>query len=301
MSDYGLDLQFGVFITGTSAAPQQAVDLALTAEDAGIDLVTIQDHPYQPAFLDTWTLLSYIAARTERVRLSGNVLNLPLRPPAMLARAAASLDLLSNGRCEVAMGSGAFGDAIVAMGGPRRTPGEARRALEEAIDVMRDLWDTSTRGGVHRPGDFYPVDGAKRGPDPAHPIGITVGAYGPRMLDLVGRKCDGWLPSLSYLKNGTADLPELNATIDSAARSADRDPAVIRRYLNLGGHFTDTRDGLLSGPPESWAQDLASLAVDHGISGFIFATDDADQIEMIGTQVAPATRELVAQARQQPY
>ncbi|MBM7369437.1 LLM class flavin-dependent oxidoreductase [Gordonia hydrophobica] len=299
MGDYGLDLQFGVFVTGSSTAPHQVVDLALTAEDAGIDLVTIQDHPYQPAFLDTWTVLSYIAARTERVRLSGNVLNLPLRPPAVLARAAASLDLLSGGRCEIALGAGGFADAIVAMGGPRRTAGESRRALEEAVDVMRALWDTSVRGGVHLPGDFYPVDGAKRGPAPAHPIGITVGAYGPRMLDLVGRKCDGCLPSLSYLTNGASDLTAMNAAIDAGARSAGREPAAIRRYLNLGGHFSDARSGLLSGPPESWADDLTSLALDYGISGFIFATDDADEIETIGTQVAPATRELVARAREQ--
>lgn len=298
MSDYDLDLQFGVFVTGASSAPQQAVDLALTAEDAGIDMVTIQDHPYQPAFLDTWTLLSYIAARTERVRLSGNVLNLPLRPPAVLARAAASLDLLSHGRCEIAMGAGAFGDAIAAVGGPRRTAGESRRALEEAIDVMHALWDTSTRGGVHLPGDFYPIDGAKRGPAPAHAISITVGAYGPRMLELVGRKCDGWLPSLSYLKNGVSDLTALNAAIDDSARAAGREPSAIRRYMNLGGHFSDADGDLLSGSPESWARDLASLTTEHGITGFIFATDDAEEIEIIGTQVAPATRELVAQARQ---
>lgn len=298
MSDHGLDLQFGVFVTGSAQAPQQAVDLALTAEDAGIDLVTIQDHPYQPAFLDTWTLLSYIAARTARVRLSGNVLNLPLRPPAVLARAAASLDLLSGGRCEIALGSGAFGDAIVAMGGPRRTPGESRRALEEAIHLMRALWDASARGGVQLPGEFYPVVGAKRGPAPAHRIGITVGAYGPRMLELVGRTCDGWLPSLSYLKNGVDDLAALNARIDAAAAAVGRAPAEIRRNLNLGGHFTDTRDGILGGSPQSWAHQLAALTAEHDITGFIFATDDADEVETIGRVVAPATRELVAQARQ---
>ncbi|WFN91232.1 LLM class flavin-dependent oxidoreductase [Gordonia sp. LUNF6] len=297
MSDYGLDLRFGVFVTGTSKAPQQAVDLALTAEDAGIDMVTIQDHPYQPAFLDTWTLLSFIAARTERVILSGNVLNLPLRPPAVLARAAASLDLLSAGRCEIALGAGGFVDAIAAMGGPRRTPGESRRALDEAIDVMRAIWDTSARGGVHLSGDFYQVDGAKRGPAPAHPIGITVGAYKPRMLRLVGRKCDGCLPSLSYLPNGVSDLTSMNAVIDAAAIDAGRDPSAIRRYLNVGGHFNDARGDLLSGPPASWVDELAGLTRDYGITGFIFATDDAAEIETIGTQVAPAVRELVAEHR----
>lgn len=297
MSDYGHDLQFGVFVTPSAATPRRPVDLALTAEDAGIDLVTVQDHPYQPAYLDAWTLMTYIAARTERVILSGNVLNLPLRPPAVLARAAASLDLLSGGRCELALGAGGFAEAIAAMGGPRRTAGESRRALEEAVDVLRALWSTDERGGVRLPGEFYPIDGAKRGPAPAHPIRITVGAYKPRMLDLVGRKCDGVLPSLSYLKNGAEDLAGMNAVIDASAVAAGRDPSAVRRYLNVGGHFQDTRDGLLTGPPRSWADDLAELTRKYGISGFIFATDDADQIEMIGTQVAPATRELVAADR----
>lgn len=54
----------------------------LAAEAAGLDQVGIQDHPYQRRFLDTWTLLAYLAARTERIRLVPDVVNLPLRPPA---------------------------------------------------------------------------------------------------------------------------------------------------------------------------------------------------------------------------
>ncbi|WP_026918045.1 LLM class flavin-dependent oxidoreductase [Gordonia shandongensis] len=297
MTDYGNDLEFGVFPTPLAASPQQTVDLAVTAEDAGLDLISIQDHPYVPAFLDTWTHLSFIAARTSRIRVSGNVLNLPLRPPAVLARAAASLDLLSDGRFEMALGTGAAPDVIAAMGGPKRTPGEGRRALEEAIEIMREMWDTSSRGGVHVRGDFYTVDGAKRGPTPAHPIGISVGAYKPRMLDLVGRLCDGWLPSLSYLPGGTPDLTAMNAAIDEAATSVGREPAAIRRYLNVGGTFSDEPGGLLSGPPESWAEDLAGLTRDYGITGFIFATDDPAEVETIGTRVAPAARELVAARR----
>ena len=92
------------------------VALAGVAEAAGLELLSFQDHPYQPAFLDTWTLLSFLAARTERVRLAPNVLNLPLRPPAMVARSAASLDLLSGGRVELGLGAGAFWEAIEAMG-----------------------------------------------------------------------------------------------------------------------------------------------------------------------------------------
>ncbi len=115
MPDYGHDLRFGSFITPQNERPQLAVELAVLSEQAGLDLVTFQDHPYQPGFLDTWTLLSWVAARTERVHLSGNVINLPLRLPAVLARSVASLDLLSGGRIELGLGAGAFWDAVEAM------------------------------------------------------------------------------------------------------------------------------------------------------------------------------------------
>ena len=108
MADYGHDLVFGTFLTPRNAEPQAPVALARLSERAGLDLVTFQDHPYQPAFLDAWTLLSYVAASTERIKISGNVINLPLRPPVLLARQAASLDLLSGGRFELGLGAGAF-------------------------------------------------------------------------------------------------------------------------------------------------------------------------------------------------
>src|SRR5712675_2446078 len=117
MPDYGHPLLFGTFITPINGPAQQPVELAVLAEDLGYDLVTFQDHPYQPAFLDTWTLMSWVAAQTERVHIAANVLNVPLRSPAVLARSAASLDLLSAGRLDLALGAGAFWDAIEAMGG----------------------------------------------------------------------------------------------------------------------------------------------------------------------------------------
>ena len=86
MPDYGHPLRFGSFITPVNAPAAQPVRLAVLSEELGFDLVTFQDHPYQASFLDTWTLLSWVGAQTERVQLSGNVLNLPLRQPAVLAR-----------------------------------------------------------------------------------------------------------------------------------------------------------------------------------------------------------------------
>src|SRR5215216_6128983 len=102
MPDYLQELQFGVFIPPLAEQAGAVIELA---EVSGLDLVTFQDHPYQPAFLDTWTLLSVIAAKTSTVRLAPNVANLPLRPPAVLARSVASLDILSNGRIELGLGA----------------------------------------------------------------------------------------------------------------------------------------------------------------------------------------------------
>ena len=125
MPDYGLPLEFGSFITPLAEDPARTVDLAIASEAAGLDLVTFQDHPYQRRFLDTWTLMSWVGARTDRIRISANVHNLPLRPPAMLARAAASLDLLTGGRIALALGAGGFPGPAAAMGAPERTPAES--------------------------------------------------------------------------------------------------------------------------------------------------------------------------------
>ena len=286
MPDYGHELAFGVFLTPGNQQPQRVVELAQLAEAVGRDLVTFQDHPYQPAFLDTWTLMSYVAAQTQRITLAGNVLNLPLRQPAMLARSVASLDLLSGGRVELGIGAGGFWDAIEAMGGRRLGPGQAVDALGEAIEIIRQVWDTGTRGGVRFDGSYYEVAGAKRGPAPAHRVSVWVGAYKPRMLRLTGRLADGWLPSLSYLQPG--QLTEGNALIDRAAVEAGREPGAIRRLLNIGGEVSAAGQ---------WAERLADLAVTEGTGTFILASDDPDTIRGFAAEVAPAVREQVAAAR----
>jgi alkanesulfonate monooxygenase SsuD/methylene tetrahydromethanopterin reductase-like flavin-dependent oxidoreductase (luciferase family) len=281
--DYGHDLLFGSFISPRAGDADEVVALAELSEAAGLDMATFQDHPYQPAFLDTWTLLSYVAARTERIRLSANVLNAPLRPPAVLGRAAASLDLLSHGRFELGIGAGAYWDAIAAMDGPRLGPGEAVAALEESIDVLRQMWAADQRGGVYGRGHQAGVHGAKRGPAPAHDIAIWVGALKPRMLRLIGRAADGWLPSYSYLESRDA-LRAGNEHIDAAARAAGRAPSDIRRLTNVSPADTD---------PEM----LAGLTRDFGVSAFILVSDDKAEIVNFATSVAPRVRDLVAADR----
>jgi alkanesulfonate monooxygenase SsuD/methylene tetrahydromethanopterin reductase-like flavin-dependent oxidoreductase (luciferase family)/FAD/FMN-containing dehydrogenase len=281
MPDYGHPIRFGSFITPVNSPASAPVRLAVLSEELGFDLVTFQDHPYQPSFLDTWTLLSWVAAQTERVQVAGNVLNLPLRQPAVLARAAASLDLLSGGRVSVGIGAGGFWDAIEAMGGRRLEPGPAVDALDEAIDVLRGIWDAAERRPLRIDGKYYRVAGAKRGPAPAHEIPVWVGAYKPRMLGLVGRKADGWLPSLPYLQPG--DLSRGNGMIDQAAQGAGRDPREITRLLNVTGQES--------------AGDLARLALEDGISTFIVMGDGPDGLRHFATEVAPAVREQVDRGR----
>ncbi|TDD72440.1 LLM class flavin-dependent oxidoreductase [Jiangella aurantiaca] len=294
MVNYGHRLEFGTFITPTNQSPQTPVALAQLSEQLGFDVVTFQDHPYQPAFLDTWTLLTWVAAQTSRVRLSANVHSIPLRTPAVLARAAASLDLLSDGRAELGIGAGGFWDAIEAMGGRRLTPGESVQALSEAIDVIRALWDVDARGGARVGGDFYRLDGAKRGPAPKHPIPLWIGALKPRMLRLIGEKGDGWLPSLPYLEPG--DLKRGNAIIDEAARETGRDPREIRRLLNIGGRFGASRTGFLQGTSQDWVDDLLPLVVEDGIGTFIVMGDDPRTMQQFAEEVIPALRAAVDDA-----
>ncbi|WBB68459.1 LLM class flavin-dependent oxidoreductase [Micromonospora sp. WMMD812] len=296
MPDYGHELLFGTFLTPSAQDSDRVLALAELTEAAGLDLATFQDHPYNSEFLDTWTLLSWVAARTERLRVSANVLNLPLRPPAVLARAAASLDLLSHGRFELGLGAGAFRDGVEGMGGRRLTAGQGVAALREAIDVLRGVWDDTAPGPLRRDGEHYPIPGMQRGPTPAHDIDIWLGAYQPRMLALTGQKADGWLPTLEYLRS--PDRVTANRLIDEAAVAAGRDPRQIRRLLNLFQvDVSPTDRGFLQGPPEQWVDQLLPLVLEEGFSAFLIGRDDPRLIQVFGQEIAPALREAVAGER----
>jgi alkanesulfonate monooxygenase SsuD/methylene tetrahydromethanopterin reductase-like flavin-dependent oxidoreductase (luciferase family) len=278
--DYGHPVKFGVFVTPAATRPEHSLALAELADELGFDLVGVQDHPYQSRFLDTWTLLTAMAMRTSRIQVFPDVANLPLRPPAILAKAAASLDLLSRGRVELGLGAGGSFDAIKAIGGPMRTRGESVEALEEAIQVIRLMW--SGERGVRFEGKYYQLAGVHTGPAPAHPIGIWLGAYKPRMLSLVGRAADGWVPSLGYVQ--PADLLEGNRRIDEAAAAAGRDPRSIRRVLNAGADIS--------------SEQLTSLTVENGMDTFVIGgLEDPEALRWFASDIVPAVREAVARTR----
>jgi alkanesulfonate monooxygenase SsuD/methylene tetrahydromethanopterin reductase-like flavin-dependent oxidoreductase (luciferase family) len=291
MTDHGRAVRFGYFLVPDADAPLLAT--AQRVERLGLDYVAVQDHPYQRRYVDTWTLLAMIAASTARVGLFPDVANLPLRPPAVLAKAAASLDLLSGGRFELGLGAGAFWDAIEAFGGPRREPAEALDALAEAIEVIRLVW--SGDRNLRFEGRHYRLAGAQSGPVPAHPIGIWLGAYGPRALRLTGRVADGWVPSF---RGDLQPLADMAARLDDAAAAAGRDPAAIRRVLNVGGTITDgASEGTFRGPADQWVDELADLVLARGFDTFVLWADGEEQLTRFAEQVVPQTRALVAAER----
>jgi alkanesulfonate monooxygenase SsuD/methylene tetrahydromethanopterin reductase-like flavin-dependent oxidoreductase (luciferase family) len=294
MPDYGQELEFGLFPTPEAARLGDLLTLVQLAEVEGLDLVSIQDHPYQAKYLDTWTLLSVLGARTSTIRLAPNVTSLPLRPPVVLAKAAATLDLVTGGRVELGLGAGAFWAAIVAAGGPRRTPKEAVDALAEAVQILKAFW---AGGTVRFEGEHYRAVGLHAGPPPAHDIPVWIGAYKPRMLRLTGRLADGWVPSMGYADPSA--LATLSRQVDEAAAAAGRAPVEIKRIYNITGRF-GSGSGFLQGRPQDWAEQLAGLALDVGTSSFILGTDDPDDVRRFAAEVGPAVREQVASARSAP-
>jgi alkanesulfonate monooxygenase SsuD/methylene tetrahydromethanopterin reductase-like flavin-dependent oxidoreductase (luciferase family) len=296
LPDYGHRLQFATFPEPLATRAPGALELAVLSEELGYDLVMFQDHPYRPEYLDVWALMSWAAARTTRIHVAPNVLNMAMRSPALVAKSAASIDLLSGGRFELGLGAGFLWDQMTAMGVPRRTHAQAISALGEAVDVIRATWNTSASGPVRAGGAYHHVDGMLPGPAPAHDMPIWLGAYKPRMLRLAGRKADGWAAMLGRVKS-RAQWQAASAVIDEAAAEAGRDRAAIRRIAGIAGTFSRAGDGFLQGPPAQWAEQLLPSVVEDGVGTFIVVTNARADIQRFAEEVAPALRSAAAAER----
>lgn len=304
MVETQLALQFGISIDPRAAAFDAALEHARLADEQGLDLITVMDHPYNVRLFDTWTLMTALALNTDRVRIAANVLSLPLRPPAVLAKQAATLDVMSNGRLEMGLGAGAYWDGISAIGGPRRTPGEAYQAFEDALMIMRGMWDNAGKSFSYA-GDVYQVTGVRPGPVPAHRIPIWVGARGPRMLRLLGRMADGLFTSYNY--ESPDHLNFTNQHIDEGTEQAGRVTTEVRRGYNLMGVIDtghdDTRVSGLKGdafnaPVGEWVDRIITWHQDYRQDTFIFwpaAGNKVRQIEAFTQEVIPAVQATVLQ------
>ncbi|WP_280390649.1 LLM class flavin-dependent oxidoreductase [Nocardia brasiliensis] len=293
-----MSLRFGIQWAPTATELPRLRALAKVADREGLDLLGIQDHPYSGGLADTFAVIATVLAETERLRVFPDVASLPLRGPAMLGKQAATLELLSGGRFELALGAGAFWPAIRAMGGPTRSNPEALQALEEATAVIRAMWQPGTKAKVD--GTHYTVHGVQSGPAPAHPVGIWFGSVGPKANALTGRIADGWAaPIPHYLPyekwQATQDI------ISAAAVDAGRAPTDVTRMAQLVGTITDAPGPVTLRGEErirtdaaGWARILADLATGTGFDTFVYWPESEDETQLrrwIG-DVVPAVRAL---------
>lgn len=270
------ELTIGVGVPSTAAPGADPVGMALEAERLGFDFVSTADHPYAggPSY-ETTVMLTWIAARTSRIKVASRVLAVPFRRPAMVAKLAASLDLLSGGRFILGLGGGYSDQEIASVGAPALSPGGKVDSLAEAIQVIRGAW---TQPGYTQEGRHHSVRGLDLEPRPARPIPIWLGTYGPRALAVTGRLADGWIPSLGYMPVDA--IPAMRRRIDAAAEAAGRRPEDIRGILNVSVRIDPDaapEQDVVTGSAEqvvSRLRDLRSL----GFTGFNFLVGGPDRI-----------------------
>ena len=288
------DLLFGLGLS-TSARPgtDPAAD-ARRAEDLGFDFVSASDHPCgtHPTY-ETWTMLSWIAAATSRIRVATRVLGVPYRAPPMVAKMAETLDRLSGGRLILGLGGGYSDDEFRAFGLRVPSPRDKVHGMEEAIRITRGLWSQPT---LTFDGRLYRTDGAAVEPKPAHQIPIWLGTFGDRALAVTGRLADGWIPSHGFAP--PEHVPAMRERVMSAAREAGRDPAEITCAYHMQIRVDErakARPSLVVGAPGAVADELTSF-VKMGFTAFSFAPDGAgadEQAERLAREVIPAVRAAI--------
>lgn len=285
--------RFGVSIIPSASGRSDPVAQAQQAEALGFDLVSVWDHPHgaNPS-LETWTLLTWIAARTNQIQIASNVLGLPFRLPALTAKMAETLDRLSGGRLILGLGGGGNDDEFAGLGAPVRTPLEKVEALAEAVAVIRGVWDESP---FSFEGRHYRNDAAMLEPKPDHPIPIWLGTYGRRALELTGRVADGWIPSM-----GPAPPRQVELKMDAVRRAAERagrDPDSIDYAYNvsvrIGGPPADDPDRRIAGQPDEIVERLLELLdIGFTVLNFWVGGRREEQQERLASEVLATLRQL---------
>lgn len=277
--------------------------MAQQADDDGLDVFSLSDHPYLGKRLDAYAALGFVLGRTRRLAGFANVTNLPTRQAPMLARTITSLSALSGGRVVLGAGAGGRWDRIADLGVPRLTPAEAVDAFEEAIVLIKRL----AGGGppVTHQGRYYRVEEIEPAPVPAPDV--WTGSVGRKSLAATGRVADGWIPG--HAADWRSErYRESRPIIDAAAVAAGRDPGEIRTVFNLPGRFTDQPlpaprdpDGRwVGGSVDQWVEELTGAVLEHAAAGFLLfsprgGAPDADSLRRWGAEVVPAVRAAIGQ------
>ncbi len=296
---FGLGLENGVHQVSEMLAH------ARLADGAGLDVVSLSDHPYFAERLDAYAALGFVLGATSSITGAVIMTSLLNRPAPILARTVTGLSTISRGRVVLGMGAGGMEEEIAALGAPRLSPAARVRALEEAILVVRAL----SGGGdpVTFDGEFYHVTGLAPAAAPTPPI--WVGALGPKTLGVTGRHADGWVPGHLADWRSTR-VAESRPVVDEAAASAGRNPADVDTIYNVSGRLTrdplpQTRDDegrWIGGGVTQWVEELTFAVLEHGAAAFIYLVRPGDSISdtilnLWAHEVVPAVREAIANER----
>ena len=290
---------FGIGLEAGVHQVNKMLGHARLADEAGLDVVSVGDHPYFADRLDAYAALGFVLGATSNITGAVIMTNLLSRPAPILARTITGLSTISGGRVVLGMGAGGMWEEIVALGVPRLSPAARIRALEEAIIIVRAL----SGGGdpVTFEGEFYQVTGLTPAAVPTPPIWI--GSLGPKALAVTGRHADGWIPG--HLADWrSAQVAQSRPIVDQAAGSAGRDPADVDTIYNVSGRLT--RDPLLKtrgeggrwigGGVTQWVEEVTFAVLDHGAAAFIYLVPPGDSISdmtlnLWAHEVVPAVRE----------
>jgi probable F420-dependent oxidoreductase len=285
------DVTFGLSIPTSVQPGSDPVATARLAEDLGFDFVSASDHPCgaEPTH-ETWTMLSWVAAATTRIKIATRVLGVPYRNPALVAKMAETLSRLSGGRLILGLGGGYSDQEFRAFGLGAFTPRDKVDGLAEAITITRGLWSQPAftfSGRLHR------TDQADLEPKPDRPIPIWLGTFGDRALRVTGELADGWIPSYGF---GPLDrYRAMRERVVTAAGDAGRDPAAITCALHLQvqvGERVPADPSLVAGPPGAVAEQLLAFAA-IGFTSFSFSITGPDvrtQAELLASAVIPVVR-----------
>ena len=237
-------------------------DYAQAADDLGFAFLMAYDQllgspggeggetgsPYERFALDPLLVFAQLAVVTRRIKLLTAVIVAPQRPTVLLAKQAADVAVLSDGRLMLGLGVGANPAFYEALGQDFRTRG---RRFEEQIELLRRLW---AEPAVEYHGEFHDVSGVGINPrPPGGAIPIWIGTYAPRTLERIGRLGDGWVGAAGSPRR----LGERKATVEAAARAAGRDPA------SLGIHMQVERGGFDLQQQLEHARRCADAGVTH--------------------------------------
>ena len=286
-------VQFGVNVATAAEPEANPVADALRAEALGFDFVSANDHPCGtlPSY-ETWTMLTWIAAKTSRIKVATRVLGVPYRAPAMVAKMAESLDRLSNGRLILGIGAGGSDAEFRAFGLRVSSPKEKIEGLEEAVNIIRGLWHSR---GLTFDGFHHRTEAADIEPKPEHHIPIWLGTFGKQALAVTGRVADGWIPTLEMAP--PEEIPAMRQRIFDAAADAGRDPHEISLVYNMEfhiGHDASLPTHVVTGSPEQVRDQLARFK-ELGFSAMNFSPAGPSperQVERLAQEVLPGLRRL---------